>query len=138
MFVASPASVAADHRISATKNIKLIERLSMVIAINFLMVLKCYVYCYSVQEPELKMSEEVKKFCTLFSVCCGFLLSSMTLCQHKFDLENGKVKNRKKATVIGAVLQISLVDIFSLVLRLLCSSCNLLGQKRNLDYDLCH
>ena len=103
--------------ISATESFKLIQRLLMIIAFNFLDGLEM-LRLLVIPGPDLAVSR-VKKCVTLIPVCLGLMLSAMTLYEHKFDLDHKKVRIRKCAAIFRAVLHICLVDIFSLVLRLL-------------------
>ena len=69
------------------------------------------------QGHELAPISEAMKYTMLISVCLSFLLSSMTLYQHKFDLMRGEVKSRRGVSLFRAFVQIALVNLVFLVLR---------------------
>ena len=102
--------------ISARKNPKLIERLSMAIALDIFDGIEM-LDILLLQGHELTVSEAMKIAMVSF-VCVSFLLSSVSLCQHKFDLEQGIVKSRRKVTLYRALCQITLVNGVFLILRL--------------------
>lgn len=103
--------------VSATKNPKLIERISMAIALDLFDGIEM-LDVLLLQGSELTV-DKAMKYAMLSSVCLGFLLSAMALCQHKFDLPREKVKSRRKVTFFHAVFRVCLVDLVSLVLRLI-------------------
>ena len=102
--------------VSATKNLKLIERLSMTIALDLFDGIEM-LQVLLMQEHELAPISEAMKYTMLISVCLSFLLSSMTLYQHKFDLKRGEVKSRRGVSLFRAFVQIALVNLVFLVLR---------------------
>ena len=102
--------------VSATKNPKLIERLSMSIALDLFDGIEM-LQVLLMQGHELTPVSEAMKYTMLISVCLSFLMSSMTLYQHKFDLMRGEVKSRRRVSLFRAFVQITLVDFIFLVLR---------------------
>ena len=105
--------------ISATnyKNFKSIQRPLMITTFNFLDGLEL-LRVLVMQGPDFTVSQ-VKKCITLVPVCSGIMLSAITLYEHKFDFAAEKVTIRIYFAISRAVLQICLIDIVSLMLRLL-------------------
>ena len=101
--------------LSAKKNPKLVERLSITIAVDLfdgIEMLEVLIY----QGKELEISKSIMVAILFFASLC-FLVSSMALCEFKFIRHYNKVKNRRYTTLLRAGIQSASVNLPFLILR---------------------